>query len=66
MWTLIALLLGFVHVAFAIVYLYLTWYHKYWDKRGLVTAKPLSLLGSYPGLFIGGSTFIADLGKIYE
>ncbi|XP_064546743.1 probable cytochrome P450 309a1 [Drosophila montana] len=66
MWTLIALLLGFVHVAFALVYLYLTWYHGYWDKRGLVTAKPLTLLGSYPGLFGGGSNFIGDLGRIYN
>ncbi|KAL7742214.1 hypothetical protein ACLKA6_005479 [Drosophila palustris] len=66
MWTLIALLLGFVHVAFALVYLYLTWFHSYWDKRGLVTAKPITLLGSYPGLFGGGTTFIGDLGNIYS
>lgn len=66
MWTLIALLLAFVHIAFALVYLYLTRYHGYWDKRGLVTAKPLTLLGSYPGLFGGPSNFIGDLGKIYK
>ncbi|EDW03895.1 probable cytochrome P450 309a1 [Drosophila grimshawi] len=66
MWILIVVLVGFVHVAFAAVYLYLTWYHKYWTKRGLVTAKPLTLLGSYPGLFGGGSSFIADLGTIYN
>ncbi|EDW64134.1 probable cytochrome P450 309a1 [Drosophila virilis] len=66
MWTLIALLLGFVHIAFSLVYFYLTWYHGYWDKRGLVTAKPLTLLGSYPGLFGGPSNFIGDLGKIYN
>ncbi|KAH8271925.1 hypothetical protein KR044_010987 [Drosophila immigrans] len=66
MWTLVALLVAFVHIAFAAVFLYLTWHHKYWDKRGVVTAKPLSLLGSYPGLFGGGTTFIADLSKIYN
>ncbi|XP_034473827.1 probable cytochrome P450 309a1 [Drosophila innubila] len=66
MWTLIALLLGLVHVSFALVYLYLTWFHTYWDKRGLVTAKPITLLGSYPGLFGGSTTFIGDLGKIYN
>ncbi|XP_017841576.2 probable cytochrome P450 309a1 [Drosophila busckii] len=45
---------------------YLTWYHGYWRKRGLVTAQPLTLLGSYPGLFGGGSSFIEDLSKIYD
>lgn len=66
MWTLIGVLLGIVHVAFAGVYLYLTWFHSYWTKRGLVTAQPLTLLGSYPGLFGGGSSFIEDIGKIYK
>ncbi|XP_017856651.1 PREDICTED: probable cytochrome P450 309a1 [Drosophila arizonae] len=66
MWTLIGVLLGIVHVAFAAVYLYLTWFHSYWTKRGLVTAQPLTLLGSYPGLFGGGSSFIEDIGKIYN
>ncbi|XP_034098477.1 probable cytochrome P450 309a1 [Drosophila albomicans] len=66
MWTFVAFLLAFVHIAFAVVYLYLTWHHKYWDKRGLVTAKPLTLLGSYPGLFGGTSNFIKDLSRIYN
>ncbi|KAH8377097.1 hypothetical protein KR093_003425 [Drosophila rubida] len=66
MWTLVALLLAFVHVAFAAGYLYLIWYHKYWDKRGVYTAKPLTLFGSYPGLFHGATNFIGDMSKIYN
>ncbi|KAH8308038.1 hypothetical protein KR059_004798 [Drosophila kikkawai] len=67
MLTAIALVLGFVHVTFAGAYFYLTWYHRYWDKRGVVTAKPLTLLGTYPGILVNKSrSLILDVQEIYD
>lgn len=67
MLTAVALGLGFVHVAFALVYVYLTWHHKYWDKRGVYTAKPLTILGTYPGILVNKSrSLILDVQEVYE
>ncbi|XP_022214840.2 probable cytochrome P450 309a1 [Drosophila obscura] len=67
MWTTVGLLLCAVHVAFAVVYLYLTWHHKYWEKRGVVTAKPLTILGSYPGVLADKSrSLILDVEEVYN
>ncbi|KAH8393147.1 hypothetical protein KR200_008991 [Drosophila serrata] len=67
MLTTVALVLGFVHIAFALVFLYLTWYHRYWDKRGVFTAKPLTLLGTYPGILVNKSrSLILDVQEVYD
>ncbi|XP_030384203.1 probable cytochrome P450 309a1 [Scaptodrosophila lebanonensis] len=66
MLTLIALLLGVLHVAFFGVYLYLTWHHRYWQKRGLITARPVTLLGTYVGLFTGGRSFMHEVQDVYD
>ncbi|KAH8412680.1 hypothetical protein KR009_004498 [Drosophila setifemur] len=67
MWTAVAVLLGFVHIAFAAVFFYLTWHHKYWEKRGIVTAKPFTILGTYPGILINKSrSLILDVQEVYD
>ncbi|XP_016956926.1 probable cytochrome P450 309a1 [Drosophila biarmipes] len=67
MLTLVALFLTFVHVSFAGIYFYLTWYHKYWEKRGVVTAEPLTILGTYPGILVNKSrSFILDVQDVYD
>lgn len=48
------------------IYLYLTWHHNYWRKRGLITARPLNVLGTYPGLLTRKSNLVTDVQKIYE
>ncbi|EDV30596.2 uncharacterized protein Dana_GF20599 [Drosophila ananassae] len=48
------------------IYLYLTWNHKYWSKRGLTTARPLTVLGTYPGLLTRKSNLVIDIQKIYD
>ncbi|XP_017026116.1 probable cytochrome P450 309a2 [Drosophila kikkawai] len=47
-------------------YLYLTWHHNYWRKRGLITARPLGVLGTYPGLLTRKSNLVTDVQKIYD
>ncbi|XP_030383946.1 probable cytochrome P450 309a2 [Scaptodrosophila lebanonensis] len=66
MLTLIALLLGALHVAFFGVYLYLTWHHRYWQKRGLLTAQPLTLLGTYPGILTRSRNLVEDIQQVYD
>ncbi|SPP81883.1 probable cytochrome P450 309a1 [Drosophila guanche] len=67
MWTLVGLLLGAVHIAFAGAYFYLTWHHKYWQKRGVVTAEPLTILGTYPGILADKSrSLILDVQEVYN
>jgi len=67
MLTLVGLFLTFVHVAFAGMYFYLTWYHKYWKKRGVVTAEPLTILGTYPGILVNKSrSLILDVQEVYK
>ncbi|XP_068143627.1 probable cytochrome P450 309a1 [Drosophila tropicalis] len=67
MWSVIGLVLGFVHIAFAIVYLYLTWHHNYWKKRGMVTAKPFTILGTYPGVLGWGKRgLVLDVQEVYN
>ncbi|KAH8241466.1 hypothetical protein KR026_004387 [Drosophila bipectinata] len=67
MWTAVAVLLAFIHVFFAVVYIYLTWYHKYWEKRGVLTAEPLTILGTYPGILVNKSrSFILDVQDVYD
>ncbi|XP_020809209.1 probable cytochrome P450 309a2 [Drosophila serrata] len=48
------------------IYLYLTWHHNYWRRRGLITARPLSVLGTYPGLLTRKSNLVTDVQKIYD
>ncbi|KAH8282645.1 hypothetical protein KR054_008984 [Drosophila jambulina] len=48
------------------IYLYLTWHHNYWRKRGLITARPLGVLGTYPGLLTRKSNLVTDVQKIYD
>ncbi|XP_016995868.2 probable cytochrome P450 309a1 [Drosophila takahashii] len=67
MLTIVGLCLTFVHVAFVGVYFYLTWYHKYWEKRGVVTAEPLTILGTYPGILVNKSrSLILDVQDVYN
>nr|XP_016945806.1 probable cytochrome P450 309a1 [Drosophila suzukii] len=67
MLTLVGLFLTFVHVSFAGIYFYLTWYHKYWKKRGVVTAEPLTILGTYPGILVNKSrSLILDVQDVYN
>ncbi|XP_016945806.3 probable cytochrome P450 309a1 [Drosophila suzukii] len=67
MLTLVGLFLTFVHVSFAGIYFYLTWYHKYWQKRGVVTAEPLTILGTYPGILVNKSrSLILDVQDVYN
>ncbi|KAH8238654.1 hypothetical protein KR038_000843, partial [Drosophila bunnanda] len=48
------------------IYLYLTWHHNYWSNRGLITARPLGVLGTYPGLLTRKSNLVTDVQKIYD
>ncbi|XP_052853299.1 probable cytochrome P450 309a1 [Drosophila gunungcola] len=67
MMTIVGLCLTFVHVAFVAIYFYLTWYHKYWDKRGAITAEPLTILGTYPGILVNKSrSLILDVQDVYN
>ncbi|KAH8267435.1 hypothetical protein KR018_002343 [Drosophila ironensis] len=67
MWTAVALVLASIHVAFALVYFYLTWYHKYWEKRGVITAQPMTILGTYPGVLINKTrSLILDVQEVYD
>ncbi|KAH8349260.1 hypothetical protein KR067_008758 [Drosophila pandora] len=67
MWTAVALLVAFIHFFFAVVYFYLTWSHKYWEKRGVLSAKPLSIFGTYPGILVNKSrSFILDVQDVYD
>lgn len=66
MYLLITVLVLLLHLLLVSVYLYLTWHHKYWQRRGLLTAKPLSLIGSYPGLLTRKSNLVQDVQKVYE
>ncbi|KAH8267440.1 hypothetical protein KR018_002352, partial [Drosophila ironensis] len=66
MYFLATLLLVLLHLLILPVYLYLTWHHNYWRKRGVITARPLTLLGTYPGLLTRKSNLVHDVQKIYE
>jgi len=66
MYILVSLALILLHLLVLPIYLYLTWHHKYWRKRGLITARPLTLLGTYPGLLTRKSNLVEDVQKIYE
>lgn len=66
MYILASLALILLHLLVLPIYLYLTWHHKYWRNRGLVTARPLTLLGTYPGLLTRKSNLVFDVQKIYE
>ncbi|KAH8412475.1 hypothetical protein KR009_002479 [Drosophila setifemur] len=66
MYILVTLFLLLVHLLVLPVYLYLTWHHRYWRKRGVVTARPLTLLGTYPGLLTRKSNLVHDVQKIYD
>ncbi|XP_017099461.2 probable cytochrome P450 309a2 [Drosophila bipectinata] len=66
MYILLALFLVILHLLVLLVYLYLTWHHKYWSKRGLTTAQPLTVLGTYPGLLTRKSNLVIDIQKIYD
>ncbi|XP_033157595.1 probable cytochrome P450 309a2 [Drosophila mauritiana] len=66
MYILASLALILLHLLVLPIYLYLTWHHKYWRKRGLVTARPLTLLGTYPGLLTRRSNLVLDVQKIYD
>ncbi|KAH8249497.1 hypothetical protein KR032_010009 [Drosophila birchii] len=48
------------------IYLYLIWHHNYWHRRGLITARPLGVLGTYPGLLTRKSNLVTDVQKIYD
>ncbi|EDW75600.1 uncharacterized protein Dwil_GK23731 [Drosophila willistoni] len=62
------LTLGLValHLIVLPIYLYLTWHHNYWRKRGLVTVKPLTILGTYPGLLTRKSNLVHDVQRVYD
>lgn len=62
----IALTLMLLHILLLPLYIYLTWHHKYWSKRGLITAKPLTLLGTYPGLLTRKSNLVVEVQHIYK
>ncbi|XP_064546766.1 probable cytochrome P450 309a2 [Drosophila montana] len=66
MYILITLILVLLHLLLLPVYLYLTWHHKYWRKRGLLTAKPLTLLGTYPGLLTRKRNLVQDVQSVYN
>ncbi|XP_039226488.1 probable cytochrome P450 309a2 [Drosophila yakuba] len=66
MYILVSLVLILLHLLVLPIYLYLTWHHTYWRKRGLVTARPLTLLGTYPGLLTRKSNLVLDVQKIYD
>ncbi|XP_037710537.1 probable cytochrome P450 309a2 [Drosophila subpulchrella] len=66
MYILVSLALILLHLLVLPIYLYLTWHHKYWRKRGLITARPLTLLGTYPGLLTRKSNLVEDVQKIYD
>lgn len=66
MYLLVTVLILLLQLLLVPVYLYLTWHHKYWNRRGLLTAKPLSLIGSYPGLLTRKSNLVQDVQKVYE
>ncbi|XP_017843106.2 probable cytochrome P450 309a2 [Drosophila busckii] len=66
MYITITLWLLLLHLLVLPIYLYLTWHHRYWRKRGLVTAKPITLLGSYPGLLTRRSNLVEDVQPIYD
>lgn len=66
MYILLSLFLVILHLLVLPIYLYLTWNHKYWSKRGLTTARPLTVLGTYPGLLTRKSNLVIDIQKIYE
>ncbi|KAH8271921.1 hypothetical protein KR044_010984, partial [Drosophila immigrans] len=66
MYLTIAFLLLLLHLLLLPVYLYLTWHHRYWQRRGLITAKPLTLLGTYPGLLTRQSNLVEDVQRIYN
>ncbi|XP_060666378.1 probable cytochrome P450 309a2 [Drosophila nasuta] len=66
MYLMITVLLLLLHLLLLPVYLYLTWHHRYWQRRGLITAKPLTLLGTYPGLLTRKSNLVEDIQPIYN
>ncbi|XP_022214841.2 probable cytochrome P450 309a2 [Drosophila obscura] len=66
MYIIVALGLIVVHLMLLPIYVYLTWHHRYWRKRGLVTARPLTLLGTYPGLLTRQSNLVEDVQKVYD
>lgn len=66
MYLTITVLLILVHVLLLPLYFYLTWHHRYWQKRGLITAKPLTLLGTYPGLLTRKSNLVEDVQRVYN
>ncbi|XP_034667158.1 probable cytochrome P450 309a2 [Drosophila subobscura] len=66
MYIIVTLGLIVVHLLLLPIDVYLTWHHKYWRKRGLVTARPLTLLGTYPGLLTRQRNLVEDLQKVYD
>ncbi|XP_033236937.1 probable cytochrome P450 309a2 isoform X1 [Drosophila pseudoobscura] len=66
MYILVTLGLIVVHLLLLPLYVYLTWHHRFWRKRGLVTARPLTMLGTYPGLLTRTSNLVEDVQKVYD
>ncbi|EDW03894.1 probable cytochrome P450 309a2 [Drosophila grimshawi] len=66
MYLLVTVILVVLHILLLPLYLYLTWHHKYWRRRGLITAQPLTLLGTYPGLLTRKSNLVMDVQRVYN
>ncbi|KAH8377096.1 hypothetical protein KR093_003426, partial [Drosophila rubida] len=66
MYLMLMVLVLVLHLLLLPVYLYLTWHHRYWQRRGLITAKPLTVLGTYPGLLTRRSNLVLEVQRIYN
>ncbi|XP_058055812.1 uncharacterized protein LOC131207219 [Anopheles bellator] len=52
--------------ALTFIYVYLTWYHSYWTKRGVPGPPPMLLFGNFPSFILRHRPFVEEFQKIYD
>ncbi|XP_052863532.1 uncharacterized protein LOC128270166 [Anopheles cruzii] len=52
--------------ALTFIYVYLTWYHSYWTKRGVPGPTPMLLLGNFPSFILRNRPFTEEFQEIYD
>ncbi|XP_012159794.2 probable cytochrome P450 309a2 [Ceratitis capitata] len=55
-----------LHVILLPTYIYLTWNFNYWQKRGLRSALPLTILGSFPSILTRSRNLLYEIDVIYR
>ncbi|XP_054743541.1 probable cytochrome P450 309a2 [Anastrepha obliqua] len=58
-------LIFLLHIVLLPAYLYFSWNFNYWQSRGLRTALPLTIFGSFPSILTRNRNLIYEIDAIY-